>query len=191
MKNIIIVGASRSGKSTLAKKICKEFNYVYIPFDAIISTLENLYPETGLKHLDDNEEISPKFAKFIAEFTSHLDYEDINYVFDLYQLYPQDLLDNLDKSKFVILYLGYPNLSPEEKHDFVKKFAREKDWTRNTKDQEMLEILKLFIRENKKMYEECIKLDIPFFDTGSNFDLMLDNAYLYIKNQITNNNDEL
>jgi len=50
LKNIIIVGASRSGKSTVAKEIAKMHNMSYIPFDSIISTIENLFPEVGIMH---------------------------------------------------------------------------------------------------------------------------------------------
>jgi len=184
MKNVIIVGASRSGKSTVAKQLCKKHNMVYMPFDAIVSTIENLYPEIEIKHLDDNIDMSPKIAKFICEFIKHLDYEDINYVFDLYQLYPNDLLKYIDISNFVIVYMGYPKQSPKEKLEIIKKYARINDWTRRIDDDEMIEAITAFTEENKKMYNQCLKNNIPFFDTSANFKEMITKIVNYIEKNI-------
>lgn len=184
MKNLIIVGASRSGKSTVAKKIAENFNMSYIPFDAIVSTIENLYPDTGIKHLDDNSVMSVKVSKLLEEFISHLEYEDINYVIDLYQIYPRDLHRVVDEEKQTVVYFGYPHLKPEEKLAFVKTYAREKDWTRNTPDKDMLEILKLFINENRIMYRECLDVGYRFFDTGVDFSITLESAIQYISKEI-------
>ncbi|MBU1019570.1 MAG: hypothetical protein KJ847_00030 [Firmicutes bacterium] len=184
MKNLIIVGASRSGKSTVAKEIAKINNMTYIPLDAFVSTLENLYPEVGIKHLDDNLKMSIKIAVFLKELVSHLKYEDINYVIDLYQVYPKDLSDIIDPKQDLVVYFGYPNLVPKEKLEFVKKHAREKDWTRNTPDSEMIGILELFIAENKKMHRECIEIGYPFFDTGKEFNITIQNAIEYILKEL-------
>lgn len=184
MKNVIIVGASRSGKSTVAKQICKNQNMVYIPFDAIVSTLENLYPEINILHLDDNKDMSPKLAKFICEFIKHLDYEDINYVFDLYQLYPNDLHKYIDISNFVIVYMGYPNQSPREKLEIIKKYARINDWTKRIDDEEMLEAITSFRDENKRMYIQCLEHNIPFFDTSIDFKETISKVINYIEKNL-------
>ena len=76
MKNVIIAGVSRAGKSTLAKKIAKDYQMSYIPFDSIVSTLEELYPQTGISHQDENIEMSKSIAVFLKGFMKHLEYED-------------------------------------------------------------------------------------------------------------------
>jgi len=51
---ILVAGVSRSGKTSLAKKLCGHLEMSYFPLDSIISSLEKLYPENGIQHLDDN-----------------------------------------------------------------------------------------------------------------------------------------
>ena len=182
MKNIIIVGASRSGKTTLAKQLTKELNISHYPFDAFVSTLEELYPENGIKHEDDNKEMSTKLARLLQVFIKHMNYEDMNYLIDLYNIYPKDLQPILDDN-MVVVYLGYPHVDPHQKLEDIKKYARSKDWTNDVSDEEMLEIVKLFIKENKAMYEQCIELDIPFFDTATNFQKQLNKVLTYIVNK--------
>lgn len=182
--DIIIGGASRSGKTTLAKYICRKYDFNYIPFDSLISTLENLYPVTGIRHSDSNAEISPHLANLIGEFLKHVSYEDIHTVIDLYQLYPIDYLKMIQSANREVLYLGYPDLTPELKLKFVKRYSREKDWTNSFDDVDMLEILKLWIGESRLMREQCSQNNISYFDTGHDFDKGLASAIQYIENLI-------
>ena len=52
-KNILIIGAARSGKTTLAKKIVKEKGYNLISIDDIVSGFE-AFPQLNIRH-DDND----------------------------------------------------------------------------------------------------------------------------------------
>ena len=48
MKNIIIFGEPRSGKSTLANMIIDKFNYQVIHVDAVRDTFKEIYPELNI-----------------------------------------------------------------------------------------------------------------------------------------------
>ena len=177
---IIVAGTSRSGKTTVAKRLCRARNISYWPFDSIISTLENLYPETGLRHYDHNAELSPKLAAFIGEFSKHLAYEDVDGVIDLYQLFPVDYKRVLDAYGIPIIYLGYPGLSAEEKLRDVKLHQRTVDWTNDVGDMELLVILNQFIAESRMMAEQCKTYKLPFFDTGEAFEENIEKAVSYL-----------
>jgi len=184
MKNVIIAGVSRAGKSTLAKKIAKDYQITYIPFDSIISTLEELYPQIGISHMDDNTQMSKKIAVFLKEFIKHLEYEDINYVLDLYQVFPSDIKDIFNEDTHILIYLGYSSLSAENKLMHVREHARDKDWTNHVEDAEMIGILDLFIKESKLMERQCSEENVAFFDTGKLFDETLSNAYDFIVGEL-------
>jgi hypothetical protein len=166
---LIVAGTSRSGKSTVTRRICRQTGFSHFPMDAIISTLENLYPETGISHHDDNTAFSPVLAAFTAEFISHLRYEELDAVLDLYQLFPSDFVRFVQADDIKAVYLGYPDLLPEQKLAAVKSSQRGCDWTRQISDEEMLVIISRFIEEGIRMRDECRIYGIPFFDTGSNF----------------------
>jgi len=181
---ILVAGVSRSGKTTLAKKLCSQIEMSYFPLDSIISTLENLHPEMGIKHLDDNLVFSKKLAVFISEFTKHLEYEDLNLIIDSYQLFPVDYVEVLSERGLPIFYLGYPHLSVEEKLSDIRKHQRQQDWTYLVDDCEMIPILSQFIHESKIMCHQCREHKIPFFDTGADYLKAIDQAFLYIRRRI-------
>lgn len=183
--NFIIGGVSRSGKTTIAKHICQNYDFNYIPFDSLISTMENLYPGVGIKHGDFNIEFSPVLAEFVGEFLKHISYEDIHTVLDLYQLFPIDYLKIPKISDLRVLYLGYPDLTPEAKLRHVKSHSREKDWTNDFDDDQMCEILKSWIIESRIMKEQCSQSGLPFFDTGSDFSNGISQAINFVEKQIS------
>lgn len=180
MKNIIIAGSSRSGKSTLAKRIARNLQMSYLPMDSIVSTLETLYPQVGIAHRDDNRDMSGQIARFLQEWIQHLAYEEIPYVLDLYQVYPADLKTLDPTGSHAVAYLGYASLSPEEKLPDIRQYARPIDWTNQVDDQEMTRILDLFIQEGRRMRQQCVEENIAYFDTGAKFHETLDAAYDYI-----------
>jgi predicted kinase len=180
MKNIIIAGASRSGKSTIAKKIAKQLNISYIPFDSIISTVEKIYPNYYIKHYDDTLYASKEIANFLKEFLSHLNYEGINYIIDIYQIKPSNLKNTIDLSNYAVAYIGYPNISLEDKLKAIRLSARSHDWTENITDSELAPIVHGFIDDSITLYNECIKESIMHFDTSVNFHETIEKASDYL-----------
>lgn len=181
---LLIAGVSRSGKTTIAKHICRKYGLNYVPCDSIISTLEELYPETGIRHLDNNIEFSPKLAKFITSLIRHMHYEDIDAVMDTYQLFPREYHNLIAPSHIPIIYLGYPKLTAKEKLQDIRNHQRGKDWTQSIDDTEMVKILQQFISESNIMYEQCREYHIPFFDTGTSFEEASGQAIKYIEEHI-------
>ena len=45
MKNLLIVGVAKSGKSTICEKICEEKRYNHITFDYITASMKRNYSE--------------------------------------------------------------------------------------------------------------------------------------------------
>jgi adenylate kinase family enzyme len=187
---IIIAGHSRSGKSTIAKRIAAEMQMNYIPFDSLISTLENLYPEVGIQHLDDNQVFSKKLAGFVDEFITHISYEEIDVVIDLYQLFPEDYEAMKNKQETEILYVGSPHVNSEEKLVDLRRFEREKDWTRDVSDDEMMKILEGFLGEGVQMAQQCEKLGIPFIDTSHRFEEAIEESVEFLRKAIQTRRSE-
>lgn len=181
---IIIAGHSRSGKSTIAKRIAAEMQMNYIPFDSLISTLENLYPEIGILHLDENRSFSKKLAGFVDEFIAHISYEEIDVVIDLYQLFPEDYISMKNKQETEILYIGSTHVNAEEKLVDLRRFERKKDWTRDVKDDEMKKILEGFLAEGVLMEKQCSQWGLPFIDSSHRFDEAIEESVGYLRKVI-------
>ncbi len=177
---IIIAGVSRSGKSTLAREICKRLGFFFIPGDPLISTLEELYPETGIHHCDDNRTFSPDLAVFIDRYLQHIAYEELDVVIDLYQLFPIDYQKVLRPHDIKIVYLGYSSLTAEEKLQDIRLYERKNDWTAETSDDALIKIIEQFLTESSMMRDQCRTYQIPFFDTGTCFAQSIDDAARWI-----------
>ena len=70
MKNILILGICRTGKSTFSKMIQKEFrNYQIIEVDTIISALQKTIPNIPIGFIHDNlkENKLPEFLNLFIQ----------------------------------------------------------------------------------------------------------------------------
>ena len=56
MKNLLIAGVAKSGKSTICEKICEEEKYNHIPFDYITASIKRNYPEWFIDELVNEED---------------------------------------------------------------------------------------------------------------------------------------
>ena len=66
MKNIIIAGPSRAGKSTLAKRINAELGHFVISLDKLVAMFNGAYPQLNIKLNWDGKKTTDNLAPFIG-----------------------------------------------------------------------------------------------------------------------------
>lgn len=162
LKNIFIIGPSRCGKTSLASKLQK-YGYNHIVMDAIIETMNECFPETNIKHgnLD-----SPEFKKFLKSFCKNNFKYGLPYIIDL-EVLPTDFdREFLNEDESSIVYLGYPNISIDEKMRQIREHDTKFDWTRNITDDELKEIVNRNIQTSKKIQEDAKANNYIFLDTS-------------------------
>ena len=54
MKNTIIDGVSRSGKSILSRRLYSALDMANFPLDSLVSTFIRVFPELGISHTTDD-----------------------------------------------------------------------------------------------------------------------------------------
>ncbi len=168
MKNILIIGVSRSGKTTLAKKLKKDSNYNYIPLDYFTSSLKRNFPSTNIKsNVVIDRESSKNLALFLSRVIEIIDYTNEKYIIDSAHLYLEDIIKYIDTNKWDIYCLGYPNITKEEKFREIRKYDSNKDWTYKKSDEELLDILDKLINISKELELESKKYNIKFIDTSN------------------------
>ena len=190
-KNIIILGSSRSGKISLAKKIAKEKGYSLISIDDIVSGFE-AYPELKIQHDGDAVDTAKRLAPFLIKYLTELSegstfYGNIKSViegthFDFEQLMPF-LQSDKYKEKYLIIGLTFNNINEQQLYDYIKKYDTEDDWTYYCDDEELKGNVRYFINRNKYFNEMFKKYKITTFDTSFDRDKVLNN--------IINNLEEL
>lgn len=167
MKNIFIGGTAKSGKSTLSKKLCEKGNYNHIPLDYFASSFKHNFPELGISsNVIINDESSKKLSLFLKRVIEIINNSDELFIIDSAHILPSDIINYLDRNKWEVYYLGYPETSANEKIKQIRKYESISDWTYNKTDKELYEIFDKLIDLSKKIKDECETNNIEFIDTS-------------------------
>ncbi len=179
MKSIIIVGTSRSGKTTLARRLQRETGFSLISGDALMCTFEAIYPDLGISHQGDRETVCRNWEDFIVVYLNHLtEYEHVPFIFDTFHLLPEQVARLKLHEKYQIVFVGYPDITAEEKLNIIRQFKTEHyDWTDEQSDDDLLKDIEEFITHSKMLQKECAALGLTFIDTSRNFKTALETAY--------------
>lgn len=170
MKNIIILGEPRCGKSTLANMIVDKFNYQVIRIDALRDTFQTIYPELDIApNIATKNE---KFQLFIKEYLRrNINEEERNkygYVIEGCETSVYDCNRLFNTPNNLIYYLVPFDISPLDFFNNIRKYDTTRDWSYKLSDEELLKYTTNMILKAKKIKEECKKYNIPCFDTSHN-----------------------
>lgn len=174
MKNIFIAGVAKSGKSTVAKALIQDKKYNHIPMDYFASSLKHNFPETKItSNVIIDRESSKNLSKLLSRVIKIMDSTDEKFILDSAHILPQDISEYLDRDKWDIYYLGYPDVTAKEKLEIIRKYENENDWTYKRTDEEMLVILQKLIDLSKEIKSECERLNMTFIDTGKDLNSVI------------------
>lgn len=165
MKNILILGTGRAGKTTLAKMIHKKYGHSLISVESLLGAFQALYPEIGMRNdVYCDKLITPFVVEYIkGAMSSH---PGCKLVVEGYHMHPQTALELINQNEFEIIVLGCPSLTPEQALINIRKYDDETCWTRSMSDDFILNHAKNHISQAKDLQLECKKLGINFYDTS-------------------------
>ena len=109
MKNIIIGGTVRSGKTTLSNLIRERFGYSKVESDTIVNAFDEVFPEMGITHR--NADLArKKYEPFLFEILNGF-YRDLKYtnnitVFPGSQFLPENIYKYEKKDKYIVILLS-------------------------------------------------------------------------------------
>ena len=170
MRNILICGSPRVGKTNLAKRISEHLGYKYIPLDNIFESIEEL-PSWPYKKYDDASIISRELSSFVINYINSLD-KDNYYVIEGAYLDILNIYDKLDNT--LIIGLTYNNLDKETLFKRIKKYDKN-EWINKFNDDVILEKCDCFIKRNS-YYNDCFnRLKIINYDLSNDYYLVMDN----------------
>lgn len=169
MKNILIVGSPRVGKTTLAKKISKELGYVYIGLDNIFESVEKLNCWPYPKYYDANI-VSSVLVPLVINYINNLD-QDYHYVLEGAYIDIEKIA--LKVKNTIIIGLTYNELDHKKLFSNIKKYDHNA-WINAFNDDEILEKCDCFIKRNKYYNEEFKKLNIKSYDLSNDYNQVMD-----------------
>lgn len=188
MKNIVIFGCPRAGKTTISKRLNEELNYNIISIDSIVTAFAGVYPEMQIRHGGDIIQKAKKFAPFLYQYLDRAiwEYTDRNFVLEGWHNLPDYFMPLINRENYVVICLGYPNVDEKDLFKKIRQNDTSHDNTFNVTD----EHLKRLIHESKIssqfLEKQCQKWDIPFFETDKNRVEALNQVMKYIRKAIYN-----
>ena len=205
MKNIIIAGPSRAGKSTLARKINEELNYFVISVDKLVAVFQGAYPQLDIRLNWDREKTTANLAPFLGHYLGmfssadghgllpyshgavkgnmfvleggYFDFEKILPILKMYGI--EELKDN-----FLLIGLVQNNKTVNEFVCDFKKYDTEDDWTYNFSDDDLLEISEDAISFGRFMSDHLVKYGFTIYDTSKEREQVLDQIVEDIKTKL-------
>ena len=207
MKNIIIVGPSRAGKTTLARRINEELNYFVISLDKLVATFQGAYPQLDIRLNWNREKTTDNLAPFLGHFlgafsSSHgvayelnlrahavkgnrfvleggyFNFEKISSILKMYGI--EELKDN-----FLLIGLVQNKKTVDEFVNDFKKNDTEDDWTYGFDDDELREYAsKDAIPFSRSMTDHLMEYGFTIYDTSTERDQVLDKIVEDIKSKL-------
>jgi len=172
-KNILIVGAPRSGKTTLAKKIAKERGVGLISIDNLVTGFE-AFPNLNITHADIvniDKKLAPFLVSYFGELLSGLYFPDIKYVFEGSYIDFETVIPYLQKqrgSRIEIIGLTCNQLSEEELFNCIRKYDSKYDWTTRRNDEELKLVVHDLMELNHDFTNKFNEYHIKSYDTSLN-----------------------
>lgn len=186
MRNIIIGGTVRAGKSTLAEKVVKHFKYSLCECDAIVNAFDKVFPELGIIHRDPEgarEKFKPFLYVMLNGFGKDLKYKDLVTVFPGSQFTPSIINEYEKKDKCIVIFLGMNDVSAEDLLKKMREMDTPHDWTFKESDERLLRHCSKIVKESKTLEEECKKYDFYYFNTFNDRDKVFDEIVQIIKRE--------
>ncbi len=176
MKNILIMGIGRAGKTTLSKMIKNKYNnYNLIHSDCLKWALIKAKNEE--KYYRENVDVQKKFEhgeyfqRTLMEFfklQKVKDTEQYGIILESGQLHPKIVKEMVDFEDTIVLCLGLGDLKPEDMVAQCLKYDTKESWTYGLPTDYMLKHAQDWYNNNEMLKKECPKYGIKYIDTSKN-----------------------
>jgi len=122
----IISGASRSGKSLIAKKLFKECSIPYLPVDNLVMGFTTGLPALGIHDQLWPDEIATKIWPFLKAVCENIIESGNDYILEGEAFLPENVLSLLKAypGQIRTCFLGFSKITAEDKIFQVKKYRQ-------------------------------------------------------------------
>lgn len=171
--NIIIMGKSRCGKTTLANLICKNIaGYSKISLDYLVMAFKKVFGELNLEYYKNKEN---KFTQFVESYFDNCIYKDndcgLYYVLEGADLPKETILRLKNLKNTRVIFLGKTQISAQEFFEEIRKYEKglaSGGWTKRLDDETLFSWCSDWINKSKDYKKFCEENDIEFIDTSFN-----------------------
>ena len=176
MKNILIMGIGRAGKTTLSNMIKEKYNeYNIIHSDSIKWAMIRAAGKEGYyrENIKEQKEFEhgEYFQRVLLEFFNSCIRNDINkhgYILESGQLTPKIVKEYIDFKNTKVIALGHGDVKKEDIIKLCRDHDKPEDWSFGLSDDILEAHAEKWAETNEVLREECPKYGIEFIDTSEN-----------------------
>ncbi len=179
----LISGTSRSGKTMIAKKISAQKSISYLSLDWLVMGFTNGIPEYGIHDKLFPDEIAERSWSFLKAMLESMLWCDVNYIIEGEAILPELIVELSKKypDKLKICFVGYTDVTVDEKVKDIKKFSTGKsDWLSDKSDEYIIDHVKNMIPYSRKIKKSCKENNIRYFDTSKKFMEAIEQTVAYL-----------
>lgn len=192
MKNILIIGIGRAGKTTLSRMLKKKFktsNLIHsdtLKWAMIRAQNKEAYYRA---HVDKQKEFehSEYFQKTLLEFFNACISDDnqYGYILESGQLHPKLVHEMIHFENTIVVCLGLGDLSVEEIVELCIQHDTEEDWTFGLSKDYIKQHAIDWHSKNEMLKKECPKYGIKYYDTSKNREEVLKKLMNWLELEIS------
>lgn len=174
-----ISGASRSGKTLIAKEIMKRTGIPYISLDWFVMGFTNGVPEYGIHDKLWPNEIAEKLWPFLNAMCESMIWSGVDFILEGEAVLPGSISGLLEKhpQELRVCYLGFTEANPEQKVKDVKHYSDGKgDWPIKEPDEVIHSHVENMMGFSKLIEKECTAHSQAYIDTSRNFEEATEDA---------------
>jgi hypothetical protein len=177
----LLGGASRAGKSLLARRLTQERGVPYLSLDILMMGLANGVPEFGLDPDDSGVVRGEKLWPLLRAMCVNILETEVTYLFEGDLLLPAHAAELAREHGAAVrsCFLGYTHVSLEEKLHEIRTFrGGPNDWVSDSSDAYILSLIAEMTEFSRYLERECKQHRLPYIDHRGDFTDALQEAYL-------------
>lgn len=178
----ILAGASRTGKSTIARRCVTQKQIPFFCIDFLTNSLQHI-PSLGIHHDLPFIEKAEKLWPYAEPLLAGLVCDEPQYLIEGDGLLPKDIyaLQERFGDDIRACFVGYAHIAPQEKFDQIRAFAtHQDDWTHKFSDEALLDKMQGMVDFSAYLEAECGKYSLTYFDCSQDFDGYLERVFEYL-----------
>jgi len=179
----IISGASRTGKTIIAKKVAAQKGIPYLSLDWIMMGFTNGIPEYGIHDKLFPDDIARRLWSFLKAMLESMIYVETDCVIEGEAILPELIIELYKEypDKLNLCFLGYTEVDVDQKFKEIRAFSKEtSDWMADESDAYVKDHVKNMIAHSRKIQCSCKEYNLKYFDTSNAFVDAIEGAIAYL-----------
>ncbi|MEG2310785.1 MAG: hypothetical protein RSB76_02225 [Clostridia bacterium] len=172
MKNILIFGVARAGKTTLARMINKEFAMYQIEStDSYITVFRDNFKDMDINYIYDKADEKGNLALFTSKLLHEktINRKQGNYILEGDSITPDMCAKYFNTDENIIYYILHNKLTAQEILNNCRKYdIDDKDWSVKVSDEDLLKHCIFNLKLGKEYEKQCINYKFRVIDTSFN-----------------------